>query len=257
MSSTERQSDPQSFKLPEKLKKDSIIEAICEVRFVCDELEELVIGRLIDKTPWKEHNRTRLPIADIPSPIRQADQNLKYQPVFELKNKSKPQIVKIGGNVISFHVLSPYCGWNEFKPLLDEVIETLMTNIDNVSITRIGLRYINALTEDDHHIKNVADLKLKISVGRNNSFPHSLNLNFMQKESDYSAVIRIASPEFITGTNIPSLAALVDVDISTSDSFNTLDSSIAKIWIEKAHLIEKNEYFNLIPDNIIDLLKEE
>lgn len=252
MSSTEHQSDQQPFELPEKLKKDSIIEAVCEVRFACDELEELVIGRLIDNTPWKEHSRVRLPIADIPSPIRQADQNLKYQPVFELRGKD--EIVKIGGSVISFHVLSPYCGWNKFKLLLDQVIDTLVTKIDNILITRIGLRYINALVAEDHFINSISDLQLKISVGRNDTVPNYLNLNFMRKESDYSALIRIASPEFITG--ISSLAALIDVDISTPDNFNTTDTSTAKDWLNKAHIIEKQEYFNLIPEKVLKLLME-
>ena len=78
----------------------------------------------------------------------------------------------------------------------------------------------------------------------------------MRKESDYSAINRIASPEFITGAHLPRLAALVDVDISTPESFNTTDSSIAKSWLGKAHIIEKQEYFNLIPDEILKLIVE-
>lgn len=252
MSSTEHQSDRQPFELPEKLKKDSIIEAICEVRFSCEELEELVIGRLIDNTPWKEYSRARLPIADIPSPIRQADQNLKYQPVFEIRGNG--EIVKIGGSVISFHVLSPYHGWDKFKLFLDQSIDALVVKIDNISITRIGLRYINALVAENHFINSISDLPLKISVGKKNIVLNYLNLNFMRKESDYSTLIRIASPEFVIG--ISNLVALIDIDISTPDNFNTTDPSTAKDWLNKAHLVGKEEYFNLIPEKVLKLLIE-
>src|SRR5215831_19443967 len=136
--------------LPKKLKKDAILEAICELRFETGELDELVVGRLSENAPWESFTRIRLPLSDFPPPLRKADANLRYQPLVELRDPNSPRLVKIGSNVISAHVMAPYCGWTAYRPHLYEVLNVLFKKFQ-VRLQRIGLRYINAITPRDHH----------------------------------------------------------------------------------------------------------
>ena len=78
--------------LPEKLKNDAIAEAVCEVRFECEEsvsLPEIVVGRLAEFETWRDYQKVRLPISDIPVSIRYQDPNLKNQPVLELREEQR------------------------------------------------------------------------------------------------------------------------------------------------------------------------
>ena len=76
----------QEIPIPRKLRDDCIIEALCELQFNSPEIPEVVLGRLADATYWSGFSRNRLPMADIPAPIRNAGPFLKYQPVLELKH---------------------------------------------------------------------------------------------------------------------------------------------------------------------------
>ena len=53
------------------------------------------------------------------------DQNLRYTPVFELRDPDRRRSVRIGPHVLSYHQLAPYSGWAEFKPELLRATEGL------------------------------------------------------------------------------------------------------------------------------------
>lgn len=62
-----------SKRMPDRLKIDAIIEAICEVRFDMATTPEVLLGRLVDYRPWQDFVQRRMPAHDIPEPLRQAD----------------------------------------------------------------------------------------------------------------------------------------------------------------------------------------
>ena len=127
--------------LPKKLKKDAIAEAICEIRFECEEslsLPEIVIGRLADFDAWRDFEKFRLPVSDIPASIRSQDPNLKKQPVVELRERNGSRLAKIGVTILSSHRLAPYKGWESFKPEIDRTIEFLFGLFQSFKATRLG-----------------------------------------------------------------------------------------------------------------------
>jgi uncharacterized protein (TIGR04255 family) len=242
--------------LPEKLKKDAILEAICEVRFETDELDELVIGRLSESASWEKFTRIRLPISDFPAPVRKNDVNLRYPPIVELRDNENPRAVKIGSNVISAHVIAPYCGWHVFRPQLHEVLDILFTKFKSIQLPRIGLRYINAIVSTDHHIKDISALKLQISIdGAQLNFPFSLA--YSKATKDLVAVVKVASPALVIGSTLPpNFVALIDVDVSTPDKLMITEPQVAKDWLESAHAAEKEEFFRLWPEDALSEARE-
>ena len=112
------------YTLPTKLKADAIVEALCQVQFVSDDLPEVIIGRATDFWVKSGYVAERLPIADIPAPIRQADPNLRFQPTIQLREKQGPNLIQIGEQAISFHVAGEkkYPGWDTFREQLKEVV---------------------------------------------------------------------------------------------------------------------------------------
>lgn len=242
---------------PLKLKNDAIIEALCEARFECDEMPEIIIGRLSDSKYWQEFTIHRLPISDIPTPIRIADENLKFQPVVELRHRDGTHVVKIGGNVISYHILNKYCGWEKLQPELDKMIRVLYEKIEKTKIIRLGFRYINALLPSKHFIDRINSLNINIDIA-GTELQENYNLNYLKKYSEtHGAMIKIVSPMFVKGNLPVETSAVIDIDVYTQAGY--LETKIDNVltWITLAHDYEKDAFFNLIPKKILEKLKED
>jgi uncharacterized protein (TIGR04255 family) len=241
--------------LPRKLKKDAIVEALWEVRFGSDELPELVVGTLAGNQAWRHYGKTRLALSDVPAAIRNQDPKLRYQATLQLVSREPARIIKIGSNVFSYHILRPYCGGEQFETELSATIDFVFGSLANFKATRLGLRYINAMS-NDHHIENINDLELTISVAGDRLEP-PLNLNYRRASGEsHFATVRIVSPEFLTTLPQVALNALIDIDVFTSTTFESSDAMTAKEWVASARTFEKTEFFRLIPAHILERLRE-
>lgn len=242
--------------LPDKLKDDCLIEALCEVRFNTDEQPEIVIGRLSDHDIWKNYSKNRLPAADIPGPIKEVNEAFKYQPVIELRSGDGQYLVKVGSNVISYHNIGKYCGWKEFRPALDQVTEILFSCLKDVQVHRVGFRYVNAITSERHFISNVNGLNLKVEIA-GNKVGGPINLNYLVKNDDaHSTMTRIASSHFVQGTLPKDTTVVVDIDVHSHEGFRTREKSAVVEWTKSAHDFEKEAFFKLIPKEVLEKLLE-
>lgn len=245
--------------LPKKLKIDAIAEALCEVRFECDEstsLPEIVVGRLAEFEAWHDFEKVRLPVSDIPATIRSQDPNLKVQPVLELRERTGSLLVKVGVNALSYHRLAPYPGWDDFKPEIIRTIEFLFCSFQSFRATRLGFRYVNVFTTEEHGVNDARDLYYSVNLAGDN-LQDPQNLTYRKVRSDNHVVqVRIASPEFVTAPIGKKVQVLLDLDVFTPNGFETNDAGTAKTWIEDAHTYEKEEFFRLFTDEMKDRLVE-
>jgi uncharacterized protein (TIGR04255 family) len=113
-------------RIPAKLKDDSILEALCEIRFACDQPPEIAVGKLIDCVDWPDSQIVRLPEADIPSQIRSSDPNLRYRALFERLSSTRQWRFRVGGQSVSLHVAAPYPRWAEFSKSLETTFACLL-----------------------------------------------------------------------------------------------------------------------------------
>jgi uncharacterized protein (TIGR04255 family) len=244
---------------PKKLKADAIGEALFEVRFECKEatqLPELVVGRLADNPVWKDYEKVHLPMSEFPASLRAQDENLRFQPLLEIRDAKKLSVAKVGPNAFSFHRLAPYPGGETFVREVNQCIDFLFKSLTDVKAIRLGLRYINLFTEAEHGVKTVNDLHQKVSVaGAALSTP--LNLNYRAtRRTDFEATIKIASPEFVLGALSKPFAALVDVDVYTPKQFSTSRADALKEWLKEARQFQKDEFFKLFTEDMIKRLAE-
>jgi uncharacterized protein (TIGR04255 family) len=242
--------------VPKKLKHDAIMEAILEVRFSTTTQPEFLIVRLAEYDPWKEYSQARLPAFGIPENIRQADLHFKFQPTFELVEPSKQRSVRIGPSVLSYHVRPPYIGWAEFKEELRKAIEKLFESAENLVVTRLGLRYVNALTPKLHGIRGLGDLDVAFEIA-GSRFTSNLNVNFISSISTSAkTMVRIASPEFIATQLADDATVLADIDVFTNEGFEAATKDSVLEWLEGAHTTEKQEFFRLLKPETIAYLTE-
>jgi uncharacterized protein (TIGR04255 family) len=245
--------------IPRKLKDDAILEAVCQIQFKTSEVPELVIGRLTLEQSWKDFKPNRLPAADIPRPIRNQDANLRFAPTFELRRPDGARVIRLNDNLISYHIIgvNNYCGWSQFKPELEGAVAALFEQLKGVEITRLTLRYINALNEERHRIGVVHDLDLQLMVGGMKVLG-PVNINFTEERGRlHTSTTRIAHPEFVQGELPKGTCAIVDVEVTSPPQFSAKQPREVLDWIESAHTYEKEAFFKLIPSEVLSHLTEE
>ena len=123
--------------IPKKLKQDAIIEAIFEIRFDAGTIPEILFGRLAEYNGWKGLEQRRLPAYEIPLQLRELDANVRFAPVFELRDEMGHRAIRIGPHVLSYHQLAPYVGWQAFKPELTRATTALFATAERLTLKRL------------------------------------------------------------------------------------------------------------------------
>lgn len=239
--------------LPARINPDAILEAIVEIRFGVVDLPEIFLGKVLSAPVFGDLLPTRLPQADIPASARENDASLRIQPVYQLERQG--ELIRVGTNVLSIHVLPPYCGWEDFKKRVDEIIQSAWAQCGRPPLERCGLRYINALTATQHGVSSIADLNLEVSVAGENLV--DVTVSFMsQDDSGTEALVRVASRKHVQGEIPPDATFVVDVDVRTTDAIGSWNEDDIMSWLENAHNIEKAHFFDLLPKTIVERLEE-
>lgn len=248
---------PRDIPLPRKLKHDAITEAIFELRFETQTLPEVLFGQLASYPPLKKYQQRRLPAYNLPAPLRSADINLRFQPIFELVAHDSKLLIRIGPHVLSYHQMAPYSGWVSFHRDLLEVLRQFFSYAADLQVRRLGLRYINSLIPAKHKVQSLRDLDLSITIA-GESVQGNVNLNFSREVGDNTkTTVRIATPDFVEGIIPEGANLLIDVDVYTPDKFKSNDITDVESWMISAHDIEKEEFFHLLPLSVIEELKED
>lgn len=241
--------------LPNKLKRDTIVEALMEVQFEHSGVPEIVVGQLAGANQWAGYQNQRLPIADFPPALRDSDPNLRYQAIFQLARPFPGEIIKVGPRVLSVHLLSPYPGWSTFFQRVKEALVTLFEVCPSPVVSRVGLRYINALTPD-HGIKSLWDLDFQFKVASDQPAEELTASYQFNTDANTRVKVTLASTGFVMGSFPPNSTAFVDVDVSTHSQMGQVTREELATWVDKAHQAEKSAFFALWPDNVLAQLRE-
>jgi uncharacterized protein (TIGR04255 family) len=243
--------------LPRHIEPDAILESVLEVRFDAPTvLPEILFGRLAEHSAWNAFQQRRLPLAEIPAPMREADVNLRFTPTFELIDSNNSRAVRVGPHVFSYHVKAPYPGWIDYRRELDLAVDELFVRAPITAVKRLGMRYTNGLRSDLHGIESPRDLDLSISVSHEPQ-NDKINLNYITDPfPDVRCTVRIATREFIGGQVPPEPNVFIDVDVYTED-FPATDATSVKNWVNRAHDVAKGEFFHLLTETTVQRLKRD
>jgi uncharacterized protein (TIGR04255 family) len=239
------------IQIPQRLRKDAIVEALFELRFSSSELPEVLIGKLVSAL-GPGMNIERLPMADLPVPMRKADPNLAFLPTLQMKKENR--LIRLGDQVVSWHILPPYPGWENWIREVAPAVETACEILRTGTPTRMGLRYINILNQTDHHVSGITAMNLTVEVsGRSLS---EVNLNYKVAKRGQTVVVKIASPEFVQGPP-RGFTLVIDIDVNNEGTNQPPGWDGVPNWIENAHTNLKEEFFTLWKPEQLRLLTEE
>ena len=130
-------------KLPIKLGKEPLIDAVFEVRFTgtasaSDVLPGFLFGRLEG-----EKSLERLPTANLPKPVRDADPNLHFAPLTRLRWNNF--VISISDRSLLVGCTIPYLGWVAFKPAILQIIHTIHEIGIIKNVNRFSVKYTDII----------------------------------------------------------------------------------------------------------------
>lgn len=206
-----------SNKLPTKLDKEPLVDAVFEVRFSMQSpASNILPGIFFTKLTDVEKNIEQLSASQIPKHIRDADPNIKFAPLIRINWKEF--FLLIGDMNVAIGCKLPYPGWAEFKKTITQVITTILeANVIN-NIQRFSLKYVNLIPSTNIE-EQVASVRLNLTLGSHTLKKEVFQLRMEQTDKELIHIIQIISSAFVTTPNAVSKEGLV-IDIDTVRNVN-------------------------------------
>jgi len=230
-------------KIPLRLKKDPIVEAIFEIRFssknasVANILPGLFYPDVKDKFPKIE----TLPTANIPEQLVLADPSLKYRPHYRLVGKN--YLVLTGEHTLTVSCRRPYTGWKQFRPVIMQFISLLQKTALVDVVERFSIKYINLLEGAREPKAQFGLTKLNIQVCSYSLTEHLTQVRTEIVKDGFTNVVQVLSGASVHIENeSPIDGLLIDIDTICNGPFKDFWSEIPAL-LERAHLTEKRIFF--------------
>lgn len=133
-----------ALKLPEKLRRQPVVEALFELRFTPtkESVGDVLVGMLYSKLPTYEKIEP-LPIASVPREMREKQEPLRYLASHRLVGNGKH--IAVGDRVLGFGYAPVYQGWRNFREDIVLVLNTLRQTQFVAAAERYSLKYVNIL----------------------------------------------------------------------------------------------------------------
>jgi len=242
--------------IPTRLRKGPLIEAIWQAQFDAANAGDLLPGVLFAALRGSHPGvqMQRLPAADIPAVLTQADPNLRYVTKIRMEVPGEPLIWQAGDRVVALNCRQPYVGWPEFKGAIEAFIKIIDASGLVPSPLGHSLRYLDLLTLDQP--LDLSALKLSMQLGDHKVNRHGLRVRVELPDDDCTHTVQIVTP---ADSNLPSgkvTGTLVDMETAPSTPPNSWDS--VREQLEILHTKSKDLFFRqILTDSAIERMEPE
>ncbi|MBR5907042.1 MAG: TIGR04255 family protein [Bacteroidales bacterium] len=237
-------------RIPIKLDNCPIVESVLEFRFDSHVAREVVFPILFSSINSDFQSPIALPTLQIPDSVKAMDPNLKDQPSYRLLLKENPNFsLQIGPRVVSFSFNQNYRGWDAFQDYVISYFTRLkQTNIIN-RVTRMGFRVINFFEWDI--FKRGTEVSIFLQGKEIPYRETTLRTKFIN--GDYQSVVNIINNAQLNSPSGKKTGSIIDIDTCLMNCENFFQK--LPEYMGKAHSIEKEIFFNLLNDDLIESFK--
>ncbi len=244
-------------RLPKKLKKEPLIDAVFEIRFTSAfPAGGILPGFLFGKL---DGNKTieQLPVAQLPQSLRDTDPNLQFAPLSRLDWKQF--YINVGDRSVSIGFKHPYPGWDSFKSAITQVMEALKDPGIVTSVERYALKYIDLLPATSLR-EQVAFVNFDVTLAGHKLEEEAFQLRLEIPKDGFIHAVQVVSSATVTLHNGETRQGLI-VDVDTianqnSISFDDLLNDFSE-KLETIHQANKKIFFDCLkPQTIIALEPE-
>ena len=199
-------------RIPKRLKKEPLIEAIWQVQFESPGAGDVLPG-LLYAALRKDHPKLqlhRLPAADFPAIVAQMDPNLRLAAKVRLEEPEGSFLWQVGDRVATLNCRKPYAGWAAFR----EAIISLTKVVEESGLVeqplRHSLRYIDLLALDDAPDLSALQLSMKLGGHAVNKLPVQIRLEL--PDGGVNHIIQIATPAQVQLPEGQQTGSVVDLE---------------------------------------------
>jgi uncharacterized protein (TIGR04255 family) len=196
------------MKLPKKLGKEPLIEAVFEMRFTAKAPVSSILPGLVFTKFAGEKTIEKLPMAELPEPLLTSlDPNFRYAPSVRIHWDNF--MILCSNRSVGLACKSPYPGWTKgFKPAILKLAGLIGEAALVDAVERFSLKYTNILSSELGGVPSVVEFVLKI--GSHNAAGSLFQIRTeIRKNSNVVSVVQIAahgsatSAEGITRQGVP------------------------------------------------------
>lgn len=231
----------EDIKVPIRLGKDTIKEAILDLRFF-DRIDEKLLAKKIANFLDTKYSVSE--VIKLPQPIREKDPQLRITPGYLIRNNNF--VVGVGLHNIVFDYLEPYEGWNFWFSKIDSIINLLKAEeqCKHTKVFQYVLRYIDIFDKD---ITDCCNIALTIGgIELNKKFAYRTELK--DRGYDIHVIIDSAAKTSQTRVDIGVAESIQNVEIL---NFNTEIEE----RINKMHTVSKQYFFGILRDDFVKTLE--
>jgi len=243
-------------KLPTKLKKEPLVDAVFELRFSSSVLASSVLpGLFFPHITDVNKQIDRLPIADITDQLRANDPNLRFHPLFKLHWGQF--FVFVGDSSLSVACKMPYPGWAAFKEQIIKVIDIIKDAKIINTVDRYAIKYVDIMEGTDL-AEQVSRLNLSLKLGTHSLTSESFSVRIEIIRDEFIHVTQVAAPASVTTFDGRTLSGVI-TEIDTICNYQTSDLlSLSKILpnrLDEIHMSNKKVFFECLTQETIKYLE--
>ena len=242
--------------LPKKLNKEPLVDAVFEIRFssstpASSVLPGFFFAKAEQPTEWRVEP---LPVAEIPSQMRNTDPNLRYQPLMRIHWDNF--VILISDTSLGVGFKLPYPGWINFRGQIIKTVKLLADTKIVQNIERYSLKYIDVI--DGRNLEEqIQRINMDLRIGSHTLKEETFTVRLQISHDSFINIIQIAAPvnvNMVDG-NVRN-GALVDTDTICNHQTSDLRQFIDELpnRLDEIHLENKKMFFAcLTPETIIYL----
>jgi uncharacterized protein (TIGR04255 family) len=237
--------------LPKKISPCPIVEATIELRFSSEVERDAIFGIIYQEFKDEFSGKVeKLPILQLPEPIRSIDPRLKYQPYYKLIASNL--IFQIGPRVTSLSNINEYMGWETFSKKIKETFSKLEKLNIIKSVETLGIRYINFFKLD---IFNNINLKIVLNGKPLETLKTTLKTEI--QEDNFINILQIANKAQVKVQNEPKSGSVIDINTVSKDIIGVTFFGEMENLLKKGHNFEKKLFFSLLTKEFLSTLNPE
>lgn len=243
---------------PKKLGKEPIVEAVFEVRLAEGgkyPLSAIFPGAARMAFQNDIHRISKLPIADIPAPIREAQEEMRYQPVISIEENTV--FINVSDRSVIVACRLPYIGWNRFREKIIEVM-TLLSELDaKREIERYSIKYVDFISSELGG-NSLSSLNAELSIANKKITNETCFIRTEFNCGEYIKLVGLATNAKLNDKSRSNESGLVvDIDIIKNEGSLDIESFNSNLGnqIDKLHKISKETFFDCLSDMILGKLE--
>lgn len=240
-------------RLPVELKKQPLMEALCELRVSGGvPLNLSVPGILLSQRPSDVSSVHALPSIPVTDQVLQLQPNLAFVPQVELKFKEL--LVRTSARSIAISNPKPYLGWGKLKPIVVDILTMVLASRQVSGVERYSLKYLDLLDTNIFPDPTKA-LAWSVGIGALELDTPATMLRAQVKESEslVSIVTLTGGVDVRIGNLPPAHGTLVDIDTIQSDLPTDIDRVINELSksLDHVHDVNKKTFFECLTEEAV------